>query len=203
MLTGSTQASMFEFVLFKVHIVVLFSLVFAYQVPCKSDRYLTMHELISTKTETLELVQDIFENATDDDDENFDCICLLTESNDIDVIRYIFSKSVYMDAPERPASVRAILKSKLAHCKTALTPEDPAYAVVLLCLEEIQYDFRRHLDYVLDNDLLDLIMDGNLTLVKSLSQLASSFLHIFRLTYKRSRTTLSRPSISLLKMALI
>lgn len=133
------------------------------------QRHIRMYGLLSTGSETLENVQEVFENATDEFNDDFKAIDLLYGSVNAEVVKYVLSKSVNMDLHERAREVRNILQKKLEdnyYNNCELVPGEPEYEIVLACLEEIKNDNHPKLNAALDYNLERLVERGNLPLIK-------------------------------------
>lgn len=117
---------------------------------------------------TLDQVRAVFENLTADFNNDYDGICLLTDCDNVGIVQYLFRKSVNMDPQKRAVDIRCILKSKFIdfrnnNCK--LVPGEPAYEIVLMCLEEIKADGYSKLDPQIDYDMRTLIIEGKIELL--------------------------------------
>lgn len=156
----------------KLFSILLFSKIFAAAPENYDDKGLYMRlytNLLSVGDATLEQIQTIFENGDEKFNNAVENIYLLTETNNLEIIKYVLSKTAKVDSLKRAEMIRYTLNSRLYKCSSVLcqlTPEEPAYAAVTIFLEEIRNDGHPELNNILEDEFLKLIRTGSFSVLE-------------------------------------
>lgn len=116
----------------------LFSIIYAAQMNYVLGQYQELYMLKCAGNMKLKEVQAVFDNASEDFDNDFNLILILIGVEDADVVEYVLSKSVNMEPVERSQTIVRILQGKLWDEKHQICPGTSAHKIVLNCLEEMK-----------------------------------------------------------------